>query len=241
MNIYNTIFYIAIIQYAISGYFYGIDSVITFFIKEKIEKKNTINTQKIEYISEKLQQPSFIHANEHDTSWLQQPGIEGLYASYLGYLAVSDHNGQITFPRIQQSDTIHILITPEVQPEFMIEPTLINDWITKHNSPTAFYQIIRKKHKKLKVYYFHITKIKTPQAIPRNTITIYADPATIIVPTGVLFNTYSTNFILPELQAIKVDTLKNSLYTLSIKQYFEQINKENKHDTQTTSSMVTNQ
>lgn len=217
------------------------EPVITFFIKKQeapVKKDYKYDTAKV---SKPLYQPSFIFAVEQDKSWLHQPGFEGLYASYLGYLGLSDKNGQVSFPREQQNDTIYLLITPQVEPEFMISPTLIHHWITKHNSPAHFYKINRKHNKELKVYYFDIRKMNVPQDIPFNTITLYAHPDEIEVPVGISLNTYSTNLILPELQAKKINSVKNSLYTLSIKQYFEQIIRETKNNIQTISSMIVNQ
>ncbi|MBP6869598.1 hypothetical protein KBC04_01830 [Candidatus Babeliales bacterium] len=217
------------------------NAVITFFIKEEIQKKEEPVVVNERFMSKKLSQPSFIKAIGKDRSWLDQPGVDGLQASYLGYITISDKNGQITFPRQQQSDTIYLLVTPQMQAEFMLSPTLIHHWIVNKNSPYAFYEISRKKNKKLNTYYFDIKKIEIPKKVPLNIITIYAHPDHIQVPVGILLNTYSTNFILPELQAKKINTVKNSLYTLSIKQYFEQINIESKNDMPTITTMVTNQ
>jgi hypothetical protein len=235
------IVFLIIISTCISSQKIKSNAVITFFIKEKKVKEIKSENHNERIVSKSLQQPSFVHGIEKDRSWLDQPGVDGLYASYLGYLTVSDKNGQITFPRQQQNDIIHLLITPEVQPEFMISPTLIHNWITKKKSPADFYEINRKKNKKLQTYYFDIKKIKIPEKIPMNTIIIYSDPDTINLDTGIFLNTYSTNFILPDLQAKKINSIKNSLYTLSIKQYFEQINIESENDMQTISSMVMNQ
>ena len=218
-----------------------VQAVITFFIREEAQKKDDPILYNDAYISQKLIQPSFIKAIGKDRSWLHQPGVDGLQASYLGYIATSDKNGQITFPRQQQSDTIYLLVTPQIQPEYMLSPTLIHHWITKKNHPAACYEINRKKNKKLNTYYFDIKKVDIPQDIEHNTIIIYAHPDHIKVPVGILLNTYSTNFILPELQAKKIDIAKNSLYTLSIKQYFEQINIESKNDMPTITTMVLNQ
>jgi len=218
----------------------AVESVITFFIKEKTQKTMVRKSSNTKLISESLVQPSFINAVGKDRSWLDQPGVDGIQASYLGYIATSDKNGQITFPRQQQNDTIHILVTPEIEPEFMISGTLISHWITKHNRPAAFYEISRKKNKTLKTYYFDVKKLSIPHDIPLNTVIIFAHPDHIHVPVGISLNTYSTNFILPELQAQKMDTIKNSLYTLSIKQYFEQIKIEHKNDTTSIATMVIN-
>ncbi len=237
MKLFKYVIFLGLLQNTIQSS----DSVITIFIKEKIESKQEKIPKHAQYISQKLKQPSFIKAIGKDRSWLNQTGIDGIHAVYLGYLSISDQNGQITFPRQQQSDTIYLLITPQIEPELMMSPALIANWITKENTPAAFYKIERKHNKELKAYYFNVKKIDVPEEIPNGTITIFAHPDHIEVPIGISLNSYSTNLILPELQAKKVDIAKNSLYTLSIKQYFEQVIIENKKDTLNIAAMIINQ
>lgn len=240
MKLFNFLLLIVAIE-LVSQELKAVDSVITFFIKEKKAIKKKHNNPQKKIISESLRQPSFVHAIAKDRSWLEQSGVDGIQASYLGYLTTSNKNGQITFPRLQQSDTIYLLITPQIAPEYMISASLIAHWVTKANQPSAMYEINRKKNKALQTYYFEVKKIPVPRDIKNhNTITIFADPDHIEVPLGISLNTYSTNLILPDLQAFKEDTSKNSLYTLSIKQYFEQINIQNKNNTPTIASMVMN-
>jgi hypothetical protein len=241
MKLFKYIFLILLTQAVLQPLLDASDSVITFFIKEKQAPVKKIKNNKSTLISAPLHQPSFIKAIGKDRSWLNQPGVDGLHAIYLGYLAISDHNGQISFPRQQQNDTIYLLVTPEIEPEFMMSPSLIHGWITKNHAPAAYYEINRKHNKELKTYYFDVRKIENPQEIKNGTITIFAHPDHIHVPVGISLNTYSTNIILPELQATKVDTIKNSLYTLSIKQYFEHITIENKKDTLNIAAMILNQ
>ena len=241
MKLFKYILLAGLLNCAIGLEIESSDSVITLFIKEKIEPKKEKRRTDSRYISPSLKQPSFIKAIGKDRSWLNQPGVDGIHAVYLGYLTISDGNGQISFPRQQQSDTVHLLITPEIEPELMMSPALIANWITKHQTPAAFYQINRKHNKNVKTYYFDVKKMEVPQEIPNGTITIFAHPDHIEVPVGISLNSYSTNLILPELQATKVNTAKNSLYTLSIKQYFEQVVIENKKDTLNIAAMIMNQ
>lgn len=244
MKLFNFLFLIGLItlQYHHS---YAIDKMITFFIKQAEQQNHRIGNKKNKkgtpWISAPLQQPSFIYAIGKDRSWLHQPGIDGIHAIYLGFMAISDHNGQIQFPLKQQHDSIHLLITPQINPDMMLSPTLIESWTLQKETPFAMYKIDRKRNKKLNLYYFQVTKIDPPAQIPLDTIIILADPETIKVPIGICLNTYSDNFILPELQALKKETVKNSLYTLSIKQYFEQINKNSQHSAKNIADMIVNQ
>lgn len=241
MKSFKVIFLITIHSLLINQSVYTTDSVITFFITEESPEQLVTKVHNERLVSKPLQQPSFIHGIEKDRSWLDQPGVDGIQASYLGYITTSDKNGQITFPRLQQSDTIHLLITPAIEPQFMISPSLIHHWITKTNQPAAFYEISRKKNKNLNTYYFDTKILDIPEKLEPNTLILFAHPEHIHVPIGISLNSYSTNFILPELHAKKFNTVKNSLYTLSIKQYFEQINTESKNNAPTIISMVINQ
>lgn len=217
------------------------DAVITLFIKEKPQVVDEVPSYNQAVISQKLQQPKYIKTLDKKQFLFDSVGVDGLQASYLGYITASDKNGQITFPRHQQSDTVYLLITPKIQPLYMISPTLIHHWITKKNHPAACYEISRKENKKLKTYYSIVKKVEIPKDIEKNTIILYAHPDHIHVPLGISLNTYSAHLILPEIQAKKIDIAKNSLYTLSIKQYFEPINIEVKNDMSTISTMIINQ
>ncbi|AXK60400.1 hypothetical protein [Candidatus Chromulinivorax destructor] len=239
------------------------ESVITFFIKnERPEVKLDNDPALAEFVSGKLPQPSYVIGKDDEISSSRIDGVRGIPATYLGYIATSDRNGQISFPRKQQNDTIHLIITPRINPIFMIHPTLVHHWEILPSQPVEIYEITRKKDKKLNSYYFDIINVSTAiknkkfdeqkaemyknilagkQAIPLNTITIFADPKTIQVPTGISQNYYSTNFILPTLVGREVDTKENSLYTLSIKQYFEQVNTTSKSDAAHLATMIANQ
>ena len=264
MKSFKLIFLISFFSIMFYGHIYAVDTVITLFIKqaEKISPQE-IDNRPIELVSEKLIQPSFVFGKPKHLAPSNNEGIAGINATYLGYITTSNKNGQITFPRKQQSDQIYILITPKILPNFIVGPTLIHHWEIDQSQPAEMYEVNRKKDKKLNTYYFDVINLKeaikdpsTPKkdaqnylnilkskdAIPFNTITLLTDPANITVPMGITLNNYSTNFILPTLTANnEFDTTENSLYTLSIKQYFEQINIESKNDSPKIATIIGNQ
>lgn len=241
---------------------HAVESVVTFFIKNKeLQHNENFDQELTSIVSEKISQPSYVIGYKKDVA-SNQDGIRGIQAAYLGYMATSNKNGQLSFPRKQQSDTILLFITPQIKPIFMIHPTLIHHWQVDPSQPIEIYEINRNKDKKLNSYYFDIIDIKQALknqkldekksemyqniisgtlAIPFNTVTIFADPKNISVPIGTPQNYYSTNFILPTLSGEKVDMTENSLYTLSIKQYFEQVNIATKNDGTHRATIVTNQ
>jgi len=263
MKSFKLIYLIGTLQIIFYTNIHCIDNVITFFINHPpIEKTKEIDSYSTESISRKLMQPGYLFGTPKKESLNEPRGFDGINAMYIGYITSSNKNGQLSFPRKQQSDEIHLLITPQIIPQFMIAPSLIYAWNIDTSQPMAMYQINRKKHKKLDTYYFDIKNINDiindtttdhetvmkyknildgTNAIPFNTITLIANPENIHVPEGISLNHYSPNFILPTLTAKNVKTTEHSLYTLTIKQYFEQINIESKCETSKIATIIANQ
>lgn len=263
MKSFKLIYLIGTLQFIFYTNIDAIDNVITFFINHApVEKTKKIDLYPIESISTKLMQPRYLFGTSNKESLIEPRGFNGINAMYIGYVTTSNKNGQLSFPRKQQSDEIHLLITPKILPQFMIAPSLIYGWNIDTSQPMAMYQINRKKHTKLDTYYFDIknindiindsatddeTKMKYKKildgtnAIPFNTVTLIADPENIQVPQGISLNHYSPNFILPTLTAKDVKTTEHSLYTLTIKQYFEQINIESKSESSKIATIIANQ
>lgn len=213
---------------------YTTENMITMFIRqypifEKIKIENTGNTA----VSKPLEQPDFVHAPIKNVQKKPGDAIEGVSVSYLGYVTFSDHNGQVSFPRKQQTDTIQLLVTPRILPVYMLAPTTIHHWQLHPNMPAAMYSITQHYDNVTGIYYFKTKKINLPenQRIELNTIIIYAHPEEIYVPEGASLTKYTTNLTLPDIYAKHIQLADNALYVLSIKEYFEQINKEYKNET----------
>lgn len=263
MKSFKLIYLIGTLQIIFHTNIHGIDNVITFFINHApIEKTKEIDSYPSESISKKLMQPAYLFGIPNKESLIEPRGFNGINAMYLGYITTSTKNGQISFPRKQQTDEMYLLITPKILPVFMIAPSLLYGWNIDQSQPIAMYQINRKKHKKLDTYYFDIKNINDiindsatdhetimkyknildgTNAIPFNTVTLIANPENIHVPQGISLNHYSPNLILPTLTTKNVDITEHSLYTLTIKQYFEQINIESKCESSEIATIIANQ
>ena len=264
MKLFKLIYLTSVLTIFFQMHIFATDSVITLFIKQDLQKNRPeVDERPVELVSTKLVQPSYVFGIASNLSLLPTGGIDGISAVYLGFIATSNKNGQISFPRKHQSDQIYLLVTPKIIPTFMIAPALIHHWEIDPSQPVEMYEINRKKDKKLNTYYFDVTNLKdaikdshtdrktaekykniliSKEAIPLNTIALLTNPANITIPTGITLNHYSTNFILPDLIAKNgIDTTENSLYTLSIKQYFEQINIESKNDSPKIATIIANQ
>ncbi len=160
---------------------------------------------------------------------------EGVFSSYWGYLTASNFNGQIMFPRKQQSDTINILITERITPIFMIGNT-IHHWQLDLASPTELYSFSRMQDDKTKEYYWTISKQPLPenQRVQLDTIVIFAKPKDIYIPQGTIPADGNPNLILPPIYAKKtLNSLAPALWIIKMRQFFKPITLETKKITET--------
>lgn len=243
---------------------YPVDSIITIFLQKypyfKIKEHKKLDPT---VYSKKLKQPGYVSGQiikKH--RWNSRvPGVMLLYA---GNLAMSDKNGQVQFPKLQQTfadqeTKVYLLITKGVgyNPDYIIAPSTIHNWGLKKLSlnPDESYEIYLislKKDEKLKLSYFDVQKSKFPDIedknkpawrdgryiIPLNTIIIIADPQDIFVPIGATVTEPSANLILPPIYIKKSFCfVYNSLSTLAIKQYFSQEEPEYQLEKQTISQI----
>lgn len=221
------------------------ENMITMFIRQfpMLTQEDVTNKPNQATYSAPLQQPDFTQptgtTKPHKAAG---SGYEGVTASYLGYISVTNHNGQISFPRKQQSSSVYILVTPRILPIFMIAPTTIHHWQLHPSMPAELYKVEQKADEITGLYYFTTIKQTLPKdhKIDMNTIIIYADPNEVVVPEGATITKYTTNLTLPNIYVKNINITKASLYALSIKEYFEQINEMYKNSSLDVATMITN-
>lgn len=163
-----------------------------------------------------------------------KPSSQGIFATYGGYLVISDPNGQITFPRMQQTTKFTLIITEKIEPIFMLGNT-IHHW-TLLNIPTAIYSLEAKQDEATKLYYWDVKPAPRPQdtMIPLNSIVIFAKPKNIIVPTGITITPGSPHLFLPALYSVKnINDAMLGLTVLSFRQFFGPLMITNKKENNT--------
>jgi hypothetical protein len=159
---------------------------------------------------------------------------QGIFATYGGYLVVSDYNGQITFPRMQQKEQLTLIITEKIEPVFMLGNT-IHHW-TLPNIPASLYSIERKEDPQLKLFYWNVQETKEPdnKIIPITSIVIFAKPKNIIVPQGITITHDNPQFVLPTIYATKnINDLAPALSVLKIRAFFGPLSITNKKENDT--------
>jgi len=186
-----------------------------------------------ENLSDKLGQPGYLHAKMLAHRFVDI-AIEGVSALYQGYITVSSRKGEILFPRKQQSNTINLLITPEIIPSFMVGPTTTHHWelnpkISQDKDTQAMYSITFDHNDDTDSYFYNVQSIPLPadNIIDFTTIVLLAPANMIYIPEGISMAKYSANMILPTIYVKPgIQFIKHSLYALKIKQYFESISKQ---------------
>lgn len=203
-------------------------SIITFFLFEAPFSSPDEPSK----FNRKIATPGKI-ANKIANSLTSHSG-RGIFATYGGYLVVSNLNGQITFPRMQQKTDFILIITERIKPILMIGNTIHHWELT--NMPADIYSISRKQHAETKLFYWDVQKTTKPDAsiIPINSIVIFAKPKNIIVPLGITITNDNQQLTLPPLYVVKNNTISiPALETLQVRQFFGTIHLENKKENAT--------
>ncbi|MCF7899967.1 hypothetical protein K9K77_00500 [Candidatus Babeliales bacterium] len=197
--------------------------VLTFFIDEY----PSINTHQ----HERDKFPHIIqnHASNH-----------GIYTTYYGYKTISDTNGQCTFPLKQNELEFHILVVNNSLPRFMLFNT-IHHFIVPEEIDYAYYSVSQKEDEKLQITFWDVQKSTLPKDrhIPLDTITIYAHPDEIYVPTGVSVTQKSPHLVLPTIYAKNHIKLSQNVITfLDYSEFFAPIERGIKREQSDVSTMI---
>lgn len=193
----------------------------------KTEKKLTNDeaTKK----AHKLQNPKKIA--QYTLRSLQKNAIaHGIFSTYRGQLSFSNTDGQINFKRQQRKPNVHLLVTLDIKPVFMVGRT-IHHWELVGGAPAQRYLVQQQKDEKTAETFWNVQKIALPKdnRITLDTIVVFSKPHYIFVPKGITLIEKDSQLILPDLYVKKnIDKLSSNLYVLNIKHYFEQAHETHK-------------
>ncbi len=172
-------------------------------------------------IMEKIKKPGKIarHTIEGFANY-QIPA--GIFATYAGFLTISDFDGQIIFPRKHKNPKIQVIITPEITPILMFEKT-IHHWQLIPRVPAQMYTFEQKIDQETNTFYWEVKEESLPEdnIIPLSAIIIFAKPRYFYVPPGVTITNESPNLILPSIYAKRgIKITKNALYIFNLSHFF---------------------
>jgi hypothetical protein len=178
----------------------------------------------LERISQKLRKPGKL--SEYTVKGIMQPNlIEGIIATYGGYMTESDYSGEVVFPRKHPQNTIEILITPHINPVPLLQNT-ISYWTRVPGLPATVYACEQKYDDAKDHYYWQVQEVPLSEdkTIPLATIVIIADPKNITMNPGITMTNATANLVLPDVYVRKgIATIQNAAYTLTIRHLFKPV------------------
>lgn len=146
----------------------------------------------------------------------------GIYATYAGYLNVSDWFGRITLPLMQNSRTLYIIVTTKMSPIIMLGNT-VHHWELEEGTPAKMYKAEELKDAVTKIAYWEVKEVPLPQdsVIPLPSVLIFARPTDLYIPTGIYPTQNSPHMLLPDIYVkSSLNRTSNALYVLNINQFF---------------------
>lgn len=148
--------------------------------------------------------------------------LSGIFATYGGFLDISDSLGEISFPRKHTKPFLYLIITQKMTPMVMSGNT-IHHWELEENEPVEVYKFEQIHDEEFNTTYWLVTQEPIPQnnIIPLESLAIFVDPKYVFVPLGITLYTESPHLILPDIY-IKpgFDLNAQALYILNLTHYF---------------------
>ena len=216
MKRYN-FFYLFILALFYNNPILGAEQLITLFLKPYPVVSIPDASKKL---ANKLHRPGKIARNQ-SKNYLPPP-ISGIFATYGGFLTVSDLQGEISFPRKHSKPFIYLIISERITPIIMSGNT-IHHWELQEGIPAAIYKIEQKIDPDTKINFWEITKEPAPanNQLPLESITLIADPKYIYIPLGITIFNPAPNLLLPDIYIKKgINLTENALYILNLTHYF---------------------
>lgn len=193
------------------------EQLITLFLKPYPVIQPMVQAQK--FIA-KIHQPAKL--SRYQTKRLVPAVTSGIFATYGGFLTVSDLNGELSFPWLHDKPLLHLLVTEELTP-IVRSGNTIDHWELQEGVPVKSYVMQQKWDDAAQTMYWDIMQEPAPtnNIVPLESIVIFADPKYIYVPLGIEMIKESPHLLLPSIY-IKhgINLTKNALYVVNLSHYF---------------------
>ena len=180
-----------------------------------------------ERMSKKLQKPGKL-AKYVAKGMLTASLVEGIIATYGGFVASSNYNGELSFPRKHQKAIVDIIITPEIIPVPLFESTILH-WKRVPGAPAIMYRCEQLYNAQKEHYYWQTQEVPLPEnmSIPLAAIVIIAKPKNVRMEVGDTITNETGNLVLPDIYVKKgINIIENSSYMLTIRHLFKPIQTE---------------
>ncbi len=196
------------------------EQLITIFLKPYPELSLKEGSEKL---GPKLAKPGKLSSTR--AKHILKPSIAGIFATYGGFLTISDLNGEVSFPRKHTKPFLYLLITEKLSPIIMSGNT-IHHWDLEEDAAAAMYLMEQKWDEQAGIHYWDVSQVPVPENdhVPLESLTIFADPKYIYVPLGISTLKESPHLILPDIYIKKgINLTASALFILNLSQYFGSI------------------
>ncbi len=148
----------------------------------------------------------------------------GIFATYWGYLGVSDFNGKLSFIRHTVKPEVKLLVTQQIEPVMMFG-TIVRHWMLKPGVPATLFSVKRKEDKdKRLVWATQELPVDYEKPISLDTIVLFAHPSKLHIPTGEQPARRDPNLILPPIFAKRgIEKTANALRVLTMRHFFSPV------------------
>jgi hypothetical protein len=194
--------------------------LITFFIEQGKDEPVELKKE-ADHIVKRITKPVADSDKLLEQKMTRQK-VAGVYATYLGWSATSDPNGQVIFPRKHDENRVQVVVTRSLQP-VMAEENLIHHFVAGFAEPVAFYDFQYKENKAKKTAEWHVKKSSIPPSriIPLYAVVVVASPDQIHIPEGIFPAFKGGNLILPTIYARpNLNKDVNAIQFLRVNRYF---------------------
>jgi|SRR5579885_190967 len=198
------------------------NEVMVMFLRQyPTTHKNAQPTDHAHELVHELRQPGTIDHHLVHGILHKNNTVSGVFATYMGYLRISDLNGQITFPRLHE-EPFNVIVTTKITPIIMDENT-INHWELNEDAPAKMYEIKKEYDDHSGLHFWQTERVDLPKdkVVPFQAIILFAQPNLVLLPEGATVCYDRPNVVLPDIfikKGIKLDSL--TFYILNIKQFF---------------------
>lgn len=216
----NTSAFLLILAVFFNNHSLFAEQLITAFLKPYPEISPQSATEKL---APKLGKPGKLSSNR--AKHILPASVSGIFASYGGFLIVSDLNGELSFPRKHTKPFVYLLITEKLTPIIQSGNT-IHHWELEQEVPVAMYKIEQKWDEQIKVNYWDVSQIPVPEnnRVPLESLAIFVDPKYVYVPLGISLLKESPHLILPDIYIKKgINLTATALFIINITHYFGSI------------------
>lgn len=151
-------------------------------------------------------------------------GIEGIHAFYRGYASISNDQGRLFFPRLDDKNEINVLLVENVTP-IIFQGQVPDHFIVLPGTPYQFYICTGEKNETNNTTAWEATmnsKLQPNQKIPLNTIIIIVNPNEAYFDLNKNIIQQSANMLLPNIYIFSSAKKNNySHFALNILNYFK--------------------